>query len=692
MRKRWTASTALFFLVLCTVCVSVFILAYGVKQDWEYSKEVAVNKTLSLAKACAERQKTFTANTEVLLRTLVNVPIIVQGNPERVSAFLRKLDVDQPDYVGFSVFRPDGSAIAATIAGKDAPTLVPDTIRSREYFTLALERSGLSIGEFLPAPGSPHIPSLPMATPILDEKGTVVAVAMAAIDFRRYDALITNLIGKTADSVQIFDRRRVLMYYNQSHNAEILGASVRDPHIAKLMDSTKAVSWSIYTAENGSTEITAMVKLYVTPEATPYMYIYVTSPLPTAWDFVSTRYMIELLSMLLLLLVALILAHVMGNYYFSKGLEKLAIVAESAEQGNYAIRSGNIVGCREILVLATAFDSMLDALERNTALLQHERACLDFALEGGQMGTWEWDPQHDFCSMDNRSMQLLGYKTHDLENRDPRDLMHPDDVITSQTNMRLHMEGTLPYYNAELRLKHREGRWLWASLQGRLEVGRSALEGPRVFGIFMDVTQRKRIEELEQEKAEHYRHLSNTDALTNLSNRRHFMEQALEGMQRASRYAHVVTVVMADIDFFKKINDTYGHAVGDVVLQAFANILRTSTRNTDLVGRYGGEEFIFFLAETSLPEATATMEKIRHHLEKTSFPVDGNLISFTVSFGLCACVPTPFIEQGHQRDLGVLLNALIACADACLYRAKAEGRNRVVFQEGLLAPDTVVEE
>lgn len=691
MKTRWTASTALSVFVFCIVCVMLLIMAHGVWKDWNYVKAESLRKTLNLAQICAERQKTFTTNTEILLRTLVNVPVIVQGDTAKIRAFLKKLDVEQPDFAGFALFRPDGSSVVSTLNGQDNTPPEADIIRTRQYFTLAINKQGFNIGEYLPAPGAVQVPTLTMSMPVVNSEGRISGVMMAPLDFRRYDALITNILGKTDNSVQIFDRKRVLMYSFHADNAEMVGSTVQLPHIRQLMDKTENTVAQECVLPDGTRLMTAMVKLRTQPSELPYMYIYVRVPLPTGWEFIGTRYILELSAMLLALLVALGCAYYIGKVYFSSGLERLALVAKSAQCNNYSVRIGAITGCQEIHVLAKTFDNMLDALERNTALLQHERACLDFALDGGQMGTWEWDPQLDYCSLDVRGLHILGYSPDDVKHIDVRELIHPDDRNISLTNMKLHMERILPYYNTELRLKHHDGRWMWASLQGRLGTSQPLSRAPRVFGIFMDITQRKRIEELEQEKAEYYRRLSNTDALTGLSNRRHFMEQAQLAMQQASRYGHTVAVIMTDIDFFKKVNDTYGHSAGDALLKAFGDMLTHFVRQTDIVGRYGGEEFVFLLPQTSLEEATNTMEKLRVKIAASPIVVGDQTIAFTASFGLCTCAPTPFWESGEQRDMLQLLDALIKCADGCLYRAKNEGRNRLVFDQNLFDPSIVAD-
>lgn len=160
--------------------------------------------------------------------------------------------------------------------------------------------------------------------------------------------------------------------------------------------------------------------------------------------------------------------------------------------------------------------------------------------------------------------------------------------------------------------------------------------------------------------------LAHVDGLTGLFNRRYFMELAAAELLRSHRYERPVTVGMADLDFFKRINDSYGHAAGDVVLKTFARLLRETLRQTDLVCRYGGEEFAFVFPESSIDEARVLAERLRKRFADLSVELpDGTTLRGTVSIGL---------TSGGR----VSLEKALHYADEALYRAKNEGRNRVV--------------
>jgi len=161
-----------------------------------------------------------------------------------------------------------------------------------------------------------------------------------------------------------------------------------------------------------------------------------------------------------------------------------------------------------------------------------------------------------------------------------------------------------------------------------------------------------------------------TDSLTGLPNRRAIDVWAPRELSAASRYGFSLWVAMADLDFFKKINDEYGHNAGDIVLQGFAEILRRNTRASDICGRLGGEEFVAALTHAERKDVGGIIERIRSTLEEQEFSFQGKIIHATASFGVA----------GFQGDKLTDFAALAARADVALYSAKQKGRNRVEFE------------
>jgi diguanylate cyclase (GGDEF)-like protein len=179
------------------------------------------------------------------------------------------------------------------------------------------------------------------------------------------------------------------------------------------------------------------------------------------------------------------------------------------------------------------------------------------------------------------------------------------------------------------------------------------------------------LEERERELLEvneRLRHMSQTDGLTGLDNRRHIEERLREMWEHHARLHEPLACVMVDLDRFKSVNDTYGHQAGDAVLKQLAQILKREAREIDRVGRYGGEEFMLLLPGTVLDSAVTFAERVRKEVEGHTFTFEGGSLGRTASFGVSA-VPHPRI-----RDC----EALVRAADEALYVAKETGRNRAI--------------
>jgi len=165
---------------------------------------------------------------------------------------------------------------------------------------------------------------------------------------------------------------------------------------------------------------------------------------------------------------------------------------------------------------------------------------------------------------------------------------------------------------------------------------------------------------------EQMRHLAETDPLTNCFNRRALMEKLEQEMDRAARYATLLTALMLDIDNFKQINDTHGHLLGDRVLKQLANLLKRELRSVDIVARYGGEEFVVLLPETTATESRNFAERVVRRVAEHDFGEPGQPVRVTISIGI-ASFPDQRVSDG---------DSLLRLADSHLYRAKSDGRNR----------------
>jgi diguanylate cyclase (GGDEF)-like protein len=222
---------------------------------------------------------------------------------------------------------------------------------------------------------------------------------------------------------------------------------------------------------------------------------------------------------------------------------------------------------------------------------------------------------------------------------------------------------------------------IWFALQDVLELRMMAIGGALYIAVAMRATRRfgsflRRTFQLSWELQQANLlavKLARTDDLTGLNNRRAFVEMGRQAMDQARRYNRPLALVMFDIDHFKDINDSFGHAAGDAVLQAVAEATRHRARAADIAGRLGGEEFALLLPETTGADAVKLAERLRADLHALEVSHEGQTIRFSCSFGVAA--------RGEEI---LVLDTLLNQADQALYRAKRQGRNRVSRDERVI--------
>ncbi len=189
-----------------------------------------------------------------------------------------------------------------------------------------------------------------------------------------------------------------------------------------------------------------------------------------------------------------------------------------------------------------------------------------------------------------------------------------------------------------------------------------------------EIAIRKKTEEDLLQSREELKRLAYIDSLTGLYNMRHFNQVALNEIDRTKRYPHPLSVMMFDIDHFKRINDSFGHSTGDSVLKKIAQISADIFRTTDTLARYGGEEFVVLFNETSAREAATVAERLRSGIEKARLETENGPVTITASFGISDC-----LDNTDTKPREEILNDFLSSADKALYLSKNTGRNRVTI-------------
>lgn len=285
-----------------------------------------------------------------------------------------------------------------------------------------------------------------------------------------------------------------------------------------------------------------------------------------------------------------------------------------------------------------------------------------FALFGAGDGVWDWDLESNDVVYCSRFRQIIGFSDAELDNSFEQwvSLVHPDDLRDFSAAMQNHLQGESLRYACEFRMRCKYEGWKWVLARGRV-VRRNDDGYPiRVVGTLSDIGARKKLEyEL--------RRMATTDFLTGLYNRRHFISRMADELARIRRRPNQhAALLMLDLDYFKNINDTYGHSAGDLVLQHFADTMRSCLRRIDLPARTGGEEFAVLLPGTSERDAVVLAERLRRKVKSTPAVTPEAIIAMTVSIGITVLVPDDTCPDSALNR-----------ADLALYKAKNNGRNQV---------------
>jgi len=330
------------------------------------------------------------------------------------------------------------------------------------------------------------------------------------------------------------------------------------------------------------------------------------------------------------------------------------------------------LGARDYIVKDNNFLDLLPEVIRrvvreieNEKRVKEQKERLENVIESTRLGTWEWNVQTGEVILNERSAEIIGYTLDEIIPVSSQTWIanaHPDDFKRAYELLKLHFAGELEYFECETRMKHKNGQWVWVLNKGKVIEWKKDNNPLRMFGIYMDVTEKKEMYEKIQE-------LSIRDPLTNIYNRRYIFDRLEVIVAEFLREKKNFSVSIIDIDYFKKVNDNYGHQAGDFVLREFADIISGSLRPYDLSGRYGGEEFIIISMNSGKKQTCLKMERILDIVRNKKFIYKDNEISFTFSCGIS--------ESSELDDVSVA--ALIEAADKRLYKAKKSGRDMIVI-------------
>lgn len=307
----------------------------------------------------------------------------------------------------------------------------------------------------------------------------------------------------------------------------------------------------------------------------------------------------------------------------------------------------------------------LESLNKELLKEKEQETKLEYAWTGN-LGHWYWNSKENNVEFNHLKITTLGYTEDEIPEKISyqffTDKLHPDDYEKTMDVMRDHLLGKVSVYEVEYRIRCKNGNYKWYYDIGKITQYDSEGNPLLIAGIVFDITRKKSMELELKNKNKILMQQALFDELTGMYNYRAIKGYLDFQVKESKNNKKDLSIIILDLDKFKRLNDTKGHLFGNEILTKVSNIIKENIRENDMVGRFGGEEFIVILPETKLNTAVMIAEKIRKAIEKNNF-CD---IKVTISGG---------VKQLKNEDV----ISLIGGADKNLYMAKESGRNKIIY-------------
>ena len=331
-------------------------------------------------------------------------------------------------------------------------------------------------------------------------------------------------------------------------------------------------------------------------------------------------------------------------------------------------------------IFAYLFDQTYVKQEIDTHIsIEHQRWAT--AIDSAREGVWDLNPKTKEIFFSKHWKGMLGYEEHEFPNEfdEWSKRVHPDDIDETNSLITQHIQNETDFYESKHRLLHKDGTYRWILDRGKAVERDENGIAIRMIGTHVDITEqiemkqllKKRNAELER-LVEQTKELSITDPLTSLYNRRKMMEEIKRARVQFEVHDQPFTLAILDLDYFKQINDKYGHTFGDIALQTFANLLKRKIASPNVIARWGGEEFILLFPNKNTVQTQCILSSLQACCNEELLKYRTESVMLTFSAGVCE------YKDCDMRD------DIIKKADQALYSAKSLGRNQIIlYNEGL---------
>lgn len=285
----------------------------------------------------------------------------------------------------------------------------------------------------------------------------------------------------------------------------------------------------------------------------------------------------------------------------------------------------------------------------------------------GNLGQWFWDYPRNIVTFNPLKASTIGYSPEEIPEESGFEFftekLHPEDYDTVMDEMRAHLTGLVPVWEVKYRIQAKDGSWKVFYDRGKVTQWSDDRKPLFLAGNVFDVTEDENQKRELIQKSAFWRTQAQIDSLTKLYTRSALEEKLSSIHQFSLKNQRTYSVLLLDIDFFKSVNDTFGHLVGDQVLNKVGEIIRKNIREADIAARYGGEEFLIVFPNQESDAVKKIGERIQQCMQNTTLPIEGTL---TFSGGIASNKETQNMIE------------LLELADGRLYHAKNTGRNRII--------------
>ncbi|MBK6998427.1 MAG: EAL domain-containing protein [Rhodoferax sp.] len=551
------------------------------------------------------------------------------------------------------------------VTGTDGTVIADVPLSSGRIGTNYMDRESVSIPlkEVKTVIGRPAMgkklgaPIFSITAPIFDGKGQVVGVLVGTVNLGKpnfLDAPMNSPYGRTGGYVLIAAQyRMVVTATDKSRVMEPLpgvGSNVWVDRFANGYEGS-----AIATNPKG-------VVVLVSGKGIPIAQWYLLATLPVSEAFAPLYDFQQRLLWATLLLT--LLTGILTCWVLKRQLAPLVATADAMAtlaDTNQIAQPLTTTRSDEIGHLVDGFNRILTRWKQREAALITSEERWKFAIEGAGDGLWDWNIQEGKAFYSPRYKTMLGFAEDEIGDsaEEWSKRIHPEDAPGVFATLQPYMEGRSGSANVEFRMLCKDGGWRW--IQGRgMVVARDGDGKPlRMIGTNTDISERK-----DHERT--LKHIAHFDALTNLANRILLADRLQQAMAQAQRRQQHLAVVYLDLDGFKRINDRYGHQIGDQVLITLAARMKETLREGDTLARLGGDEFVAVLID--LDDAAGCTPLLIRLLEAAAQPVAVDDLSLQVS----ASLGVTFYPQKQDLDADQLLRQ----ADQAMYQAKLAGKNR----------------